>query len=238
MTPTSGELDRATRGQPGAPDRRPAVVFVRHGESVANVADRARRVRPDDSDRLSDRGWHQARELGRRLCDEALEAIVASPMRRAQETAAGIADVLGLPVSTDPDLFEVRQSDAFYAAAPDGAGRYATLRWMPDAHPDHAEPGAESFDAVVARVHGVQRRLHEDAGRRRVVAVSHFGFLHFYLGVTLFGDAFGPRHLLPLYKMAHANTGITVFERHDHRVMDGVDLPGWVLTTWNDQAHL
>jgi hypothetical protein len=38
--------------------------------------------------------------------------------------------------------------------------------------------------------------------------------------------------------MAHANTGLTVFERHDRRVMDGLDLPGWVLATWNDRAHL
>ena len=36
-------------------------------------------------------------------------------MRRAQETAQGIAEVLGLPIETDPDLHELRQSDAFYA---------------------------------------------------------------------------------------------------------------------------
>ncbi len=239
MTRRPQETDGPPRdGAPRASGRRPAVVFVRHGESVANVADRQLAARPHDSDRLSERGWRQARELGGRLRGEALEAIIASPMRRAQETAAGIADVLGLKVSTDADLFEVRQSDAFYAAAPDQRHRSATLHWMPGADRDHAEPGAESFNAVVARVQRVQGRLHADAGRRRTVAVSHFGFLHFYLGVTLFGDAFGPHHLLPLYQMAHANTGITVFERHDRRVMDGLDLSGWVLATWNDQAHL
>ena len=41
-----------------------------------------------------------------------------------------------------------------------------------------------------------------------------------------------------LYQAGHANTGITIFERSRRRVMDGVDLPGWVLTTWNDRAHL
>jgi broad specificity phosphatase PhoE len=217
---------------------RPAIHFVRHGESVANVADRARRDRPDDSDRLSERGWAQAGELGRRLHGEGLEAIVASPMRRAHETAAGIAETLLLPMSTDPDLFEVRQSDAFYAARPDQQHRHATLAWMPGADPTYAEPGAESFADVVARVHRVQKRLHGDADHRRVVAVSHFGFLHWFLGVTLFGDGFVPAHLPALYRMSHANTGITVFERHDHRVLDGLDLSGWVLTTWNDQAHL
>ena len=63
--------------------------FVRHGESVANLSDRNGSKRPDDADRLSDRGWEQARGLGRRLEGEGLELIVASPMRRAQETAQG-----------------------------------------------------------------------------------------------------------------------------------------------------
>ena len=53
-------------------------------------------------------------------------------MTRAQETAQGIAEVLGLPVETDEDLYEVRQSDAFYLLAPD-YGDTGTLHWMPTA---------------------------------------------------------------------------------------------------------
>ena len=34
--------------------------FVRHGESVANLSDRNGDKRPDDADRLSERGWEQA----------------------------------------------------------------------------------------------------------------------------------------------------------------------------------
>ena len=41
--------------------------FVRHGESVANAFDRAGETRPEDWDKLSERGWEQARSLGRRL---------------------------------------------------------------------------------------------------------------------------------------------------------------------------
>ena len=54
----------------------------------------------------------------------------------------------------------------------------------------------------------------------------------------MFGDDFAPAHLLPIYQSGHANTGITIFERRSRRVIDGIDLPGWMLTTWNDQAHL
>lgn len=213
------------------------VYFVRHGESVANLSDRNGHKRPGDADRLSEHGWEQARGLGRRLQGEGLELIVASPMVRAQETAQGIAEVLGLPIETDEDLFELRQSDAFHAASPD-YGDTGTLNWMPTAPPDHAEPGAESFDDVVARVHRVMRRLGDLAAERRILAVSHHNFLHFFLGVTLFGDDFTPALVPGLYMAGHANTGITIFERVRHRSMDGVDMPGWVLTTWNDRAHL
>jgi broad specificity phosphatase PhoE len=211
--------------------------FVRHGESVANLSDRNGDKRPEDADRLSERGWEQARSLGRRLQDEGLEVIVASPMTRAQETAQGIAEVLGLPIETDEDLFEVRQSDAFYAASPD-YGDTGTLRWMPTADPSYAEPGAESFQDIVARVRRVMTGLADLAAERRIVAVSHHNFLHFFLGVTLFGDDFTPAMVPGIYMAGHANTGITIFQRVADRPMDGVNMPGWVLTTWNDRAHL
>ena len=213
------------------------IYFVRHGESVANLSDRNGHKRPGDADRLSELGWEQARGLGRRLRDEDLELIVASPMTRAQETAQGIAEVLELPVETDEDLFEVRQSDAFYASSPD-YGDLGSLSWMPTADPDHAEPGAESFNEIVARVHRVMKRLGDLASERRIVAVSHHNFLHFFLGVTMFGDDFTPALMRGLYMAGHANTGITIFQRVSERSMDGVDLPGWILTTWNDRSHL
>jgi probable phosphoglycerate mutase len=211
------------------------VHFVRHGESLANQYDRSGEPRPADWDRLSDLGWEQARGLGRRLHGHDLELIVASTMTRAQETAQGIAEVLDLPIEVDADLHEYRQSDAFYATMPPEA-EFGMLSWMPSAPRDHAEPGAESFDEAVARVHRARARLEERAGQRLVV-VSHFNFLHFFLGVILFEDAFGPEHLLPLHQAGHANTGITIFEKRT-RVLDGFDLSGWGLTTWNDQAHL
>ena len=203
---------------------------------MANIFDRDR-VRPEgDVDRLSERGWEQARGLGRRLEGEGIETIVASPMRRAQETAAGINELLDLPLATDDDLFEVRQSDAFYANLPHAA-EHATLAWMPTAPREEAPAGAESFAEILGRVVRVRERL-EAAGAERILAVSHYGFLHFLLGLTMFGDDFGPEHILGVYSLGHANTGISIFTRHEHRVLDGIPFPGWALTTWNDRAHL
>ena len=209
---------------------------MRHGESAANVFDRGGAQPDDGGDRLTEHGWAQARGLAERLRGEALEAIVASPMRRAQETAAAIGEALDLPVRTDDDLFEVVQSDAYHASR-DTRAEHATLTWMPDARPDEATPGAESFAEIVARVSRARARL-EAMDAERVLVVSHHDVLHFLLGLIMFEDDFAPGHLPGLYRLRHANTGISIFTHDDERVMDGIPLPGWSLTTWNDRAHL
>jgi len=211
------------------------IYFTRHGESVANVADREWQPRPEDADSLSPRGWEQARGVGERLRDEGIEAIVASHYGRAQETASAIGEVLGLSFETDPDMHEVRQADAYYTSAPE-YGDTGSITWMPTSPRDFAQPGAESFDAILGRVDRVQERL--AARDDNVLCVSHWGFIHFFLGRTIFRDDFAPSHLPALFRISHANTGITIFERRQDYVIDGVDFNGWALKTWNDQAHL
>ena len=88
-----------------------------------------------------------------------LELIVASTMVRAQETAQGIAEVLDLPIETDADLHRgapVRRVLRVLAATTANRPRCTGCR--PPTR-DYAEPGAESFDQIVARVERVQERL-------------------------------------------------------------------------------
>jgi broad specificity phosphatase PhoE len=213
------------------------VYFTRHGESVANVADRTMQAEPEDADRLSELGHRQARGLGERLQGEGIETILASPFGRAQETAQGIGDVLGLGHETDEDLYEVRQSDAYRAASPNYEGT-GHVSWMPANPPDHTEPGAESFAQILQRVANVQRRLEERIDSERILCVSHWGFLHFFLGAAIFREEFAPHHLPALYRISHINTGITVFHKRRDYLIEGIRFDGWALQTWNDQAHL
>lgn len=213
--------------------------LVRHGESEANAADREGRARPADWDRLSDAGRAQARSVGVRLQGLGVGVVIASPLIRAQQTAQEIAAALGgVEIEVDDDLHEVRQGDAFDASAPN-AGESGQITWMRRHGRDHREPGAESFQDIVDRVTRVQERLvaRLDAGEQ-VACVTHWGFLHYVLGATMFGEAFAPEHLLALYRVSHQNTGISVFEHRGPWELDGAAFDGWVLQTWNDRAHL
>src|SRR5262245_12334877 len=55
---------------------------------------------------LSERGRAQAEAVADALADNDIVWVVASPLQRAQETAAPIAARHGLTVATDPDLIE------------------------------------------------------------------------------------------------------------------------------------
>jgi len=74
------------------------VLVLRHGQSEGNVA----QVWTSSLEGwpLTERGREQARAAGERLVGRGVSAIYASPLPRAQQTAAEVGAVLGLPVET------------------------------------------------------------------------------------------------------------------------------------------
>jgi probable phosphoglycerate mutase len=79
------------------------IVAVRHGETVWNAE---MRMQGQLDTALSERGRRQAARAAEALAGEGIEAIVSSDLVRAFDTAAAIADRVGLPVATDPGLRE------------------------------------------------------------------------------------------------------------------------------------
>ena len=79
------------------------LLLVRHGETDWNAAGRLQ----GHTDRpLSDYGREQARRLAEQLAGEEFDAIYASDLARARETAEIVGERLQLPVVQDPDLRE------------------------------------------------------------------------------------------------------------------------------------
>ncbi|HUZ42059.1 MAG TPA: histidine phosphatase family protein [Acidimicrobiales bacterium] len=80
------------------------LVLVRHAESSWNEL---RLIQgQNDEARLTDRGRQQAAAVAQELQSREFDLVVSSDLRRATETAAIIAEVLGLAVETDRLLRE------------------------------------------------------------------------------------------------------------------------------------
>jgi phosphohistidine phosphatase len=72
------------------------LILVRHAEAAPG--------KPDELRPLTDGGREQARALGGRLARERPDAVISSPLLRACETAAAIAEAAGLVATADERL--------------------------------------------------------------------------------------------------------------------------------------
>ena len=140
------------------------ILMVRHGETAAN-RDRLALGRADPE--LTERGRTQAAAVAARLGSTSVATVFSSPLGRARETAALIAEVAGAVVVVDERLIELDYGEwdgkSFADLPPD-----QLARWRTD--PTFAPPGGESLRAVAARV-GAFCAQHLDGPT--VVAVSH-----------------------------------------------------------------
>ncbi len=115
--------------------------------------------------RLSDRGVQQADTVAKALADADLVAVLASPLQRAQETAAPVAATHGLEVLADDRLIESgNRFEGKRVGVGDGALRYPR-NWplLRDPFtPSWGEPYREIAERMLAAVH-----------RARVLAQGH-----------------------------------------------------------------
>jgi probable phosphoglycerate mutase len=121
---------------------------------------------------LSHEGRSQAERLGERLAGMQIDAVHASPVQRAQETAASIAAGRGLPVQVAPALEELDFGDwagrSFVELAEDP--RWDT--WN-SARESATAPGGESMAEAQARAWDHVARTARASPGRTVAMVTH-----------------------------------------------------------------
>lgn len=121
--------------------------------------------------RLSDDGAQMAVDAAEALRGRDVREVVSSPLQRAQETAKPIADVFGLPITTDDRLIEAANVFEGAKALEDGAWK-SRENWKHlrnPLEPSWGEPYAELAARMLAAVEDVRDRVvgHE------AVCVSH-----------------------------------------------------------------
>jgi broad specificity phosphatase PhoE len=144
--------------------------------------------------RLSDNGVRQAGVVAAFLADADLAAVLASPMQRAQETAAPIAAAHGLEIHTEDRLIEAdNRFEGQRVSVGDGAWR--NPRSWPLLTDPFTPSWGEPYLKIAHRMLGAVHRARELATGREALCVSHqlpiWTLRRFVTGHRLWHD---PRH--------------------------------------------
>lgn len=174
MRVTGDEPHRAAPG--AAPWPEPTrVLAIRHGETAWNVDSR---IQGQLDIPLNDKGRWQARRMAAALADEPLEAIYASDLARAFETAEALAAATGVAVRGEPGLRE-RAFGHFEGqtfAEIEQRWPELSLRWR-RREPDFGPVGGETLQAFFDRVAATARRLVAGHPGGTIALVAHGGVL-------------------------------------------------------------
>jgi broad specificity phosphatase PhoE len=195
------------------------LLLIRHGQTRANIAGALDTAPPGAT--LTDLGHVQARALVDALDDEPIAAVYASPLLRAQLTAAPLASARGLDVRVQEGLEEIRAGDLEMREDEDSVASYlgSFTAWM---HGDLARslPGMADGHAFLARYDGALRAIADrHASTETVVAISHGAAIRTYTGLRTSADPHD------VSERRIQNTGAVTLEGHpDH---------GWDLQAWS-----
>jgi probable phosphoglycerate mutase len=199
------------------------LLFARHGET----ADNRRHVFQGQSGRgLNALGRAQAVRLGERLRHHPPDAIVASDLDRAVETARFVGDACKLVPKLDRDLREVdvgawtgKHHEEVQALYPEEWAAWSNGI-------DVRRGGGETYGELSERVEWAVVRAATTYAGKRVLLVSHGGAIKAYVARLLGVSADGMRALAGV-----GNCALTVIQR-DLRTGRSR------LHAWNDTAHL
>jgi 2,3-bisphosphoglycerate-dependent phosphoglycerate mutase len=197
------------------------VLVVRHGQTAWNALGRIQGHTDID---LDDTGRRQAQALGGALADVGLDAIYASDLARARDTARPAARRAGLTVVADPGLRE-RGFGIFEGLTHlEVAARWPELarRWRAR-DPDFDPEGGESLARFNERSVACAARIASRHAGQTVALVTHGGVLDcLYRAATRVG-------LREARTWQLGNASI-------NRLLHSPE--GFVLVGWDDVSHL
>lgn len=206
-----------------APPGATELILVRHGESQPAVDGEPFALVDGHGDpALSPEGREQAARVCARLATERIDAIYVTNLRRTSETAAALADVLGLTPVVEPDLREV-----FLGEWEGGQFRRRVAELDPIAVRMIEEerwdviPGAEPAADFAARVRGAVERIAAAHPDQRVAAFAHGGTIGEILAQAARSS--------PWAFSSADNASIS------HLV---ITAPRWIVRRFNDTSHL
>jgi probable phosphoglycerate mutase len=151
--------------------------LIRHGQTDWNAAGR---MQGTSDIPLNDIGRQQARDAVALLADFHWDVIVSSPLMRARETAAIIADGLGLTLGRSYDLLIERHY---------GEGEGLTKAEISERWEGESCPGLETLDSVVERGIASLEQVANDYPDKQVIVVCHGTIIRYTLS-TLAGREF------------------------------------------------
>jgi broad specificity phosphatase PhoE len=140
------------------------LLLARHGETDWN---REGRWQGWADPPLNTTGRAQARELAEQLRATPFDAVYASDLSRAHETAEIVAAPHGVPVLIDRDLREIDIGAWSGLTRPEIDARF----------PDGSRPDGETREQHAERVLAAVTRIARDNAGRRVLIVTHGGTL-------------------------------------------------------------
>ncbi|WP_406435374.1 bifunctional RNase H/acid phosphatase [Streptomyces sp. NBC_00631] len=216
----------ASPGWSSAPDLGAPATFVllRHGETPLTPQKRFSGSGGTDP-ALSEVGLEQARRAAEALARRGtIETILASPLTRTRQTAAAVADRLGLDVTIEEGI---KETDF-------GAWEGLTFGEVRERHPDdlttwladpsaHPTGGGESFAETAARIAATRDKLIAAYAGRTVLLVTHVTpiktFVQLALGAplqSLFRMELSAASLSAVAYYADGNASVRLFNDTSH----------------------
>lgn len=164
---------KAKRGWGESTGTPTTIVLLRHGETPMSQAKRFSGSGGSDP-AMTPLGQQQVKNAAALLANRGgIDVVISSPLLRTRESAAMVAEVLGLTFEIEPGLAEADfgQWDGLTFAEVRERWPAEMDAWL--ASTAVAPPGGESFDAVLARVRRTRDKILRTYGGRTVLAVTH-----------------------------------------------------------------